>query len=92
MSDLDKKMENGYSEKYNLMIHFAHSCLQHKRERIEVHSKSNASNFRESESNDKCCVEVHKEALMHYNYELSLAQMSIAINLLVVTYDELSPS
>jgi len=81
MSDSDNKMQNGYSQRYNLMIHFAHSSLQFVRNNLILNCGLDASRFIENHTNDKYCMDIYRQALHYFNYELSFAQMQIAISM-----------
>lgn len=72
------------SDKYRLMIYFAHSTLVMYSKDIAIHKTMSVQEFKEV--NKAVCLRVHEEALNIFNYELSNQQMSTAVQVYMNSY------
>lgn len=68
------------TEKYTLLIYVVHSCLEHKRGEIIVSKETTVENFRDNQTNNQVCLDIHKWVLENFKYDLSWNQMANGIN------------
>lgn len=69
------------TEKYYLLIYYAHSALELKRDELLYNKHTTVENFRDTSVNNDVCLKIHSDTEELYKYEMSYNQMANAINL-----------